>query len=337
MRETLRSYKLDMNRITIRCLNKLRYIYLNKYPSLIPVDIADNQAIHYHYQGQQAGDYIKELLSRNEPCMISRLGAAELNATITYLNIVDYRNFLEKSLLYIRGKIGCFWWDDSVLNGMCNNAGFFPPDKNMLYKFAERMLQDIQNIDVLGSWMTGEQVVSSFLKDAVRVPLMDLEPYYHNHPWSEVLKGKTVLVIHPFEHSIQSQYAKRKLLFNKSEILPDFDLITIKAIQSIAGNNVNFNNWFDALNSMCVHIENTQFDIAIIGAGAYGLPLASFVKNLGKKAIHLGGATQILFGIRGARWDERPFFQQLFNEHWVRPIPSEIPQNFTSVENGCYW
>jgi hypothetical protein len=239
--------------------------------------------------------------------------------------------------LYIRGKIGCFWWDDSVLNGMCNNAGFFPPDKNMLYKFAERMLQDIQNIDVLGSWMTGEQVVSSFLKDAVRVPLMDLEPYYHNHPWSEVLKGKTVLVIHPFEHSIQSQYAKRKLLFNKSEILPDFDLITIKAIQSIAGNNVNFNNWFDALNSMCVHIENTQFDIAIIGAGAYGLPLASFVKNLGKKAIHLGGATQILFGIRGARWDERPFFQQLFNEHWVRPIPSEIPQNFTSVENGCYW
>ncbi|AFY30871.1 hypothetical protein [Calothrix sp. PCC 7507] len=326
-----------MNRIATRCLHKLRYIYLNKYPNLMPEDIPDNYISHYHYQDQQAGDYIKELLIRNQPCMISRLGATEMSAIITYLNIVNSKNLLKDSLLYIRGKIGYFWWEDDVVNNMCNASGFFPADKHLLYKFCERTIQDIQNIDVLGSWLNGEQFVSSFLHNAVRVPLIDLEPYCHEHPWSEVLNGKTVLVIHPFEHSIQSQYLKRKLLFKQPNILPDFELKTIKAIQSIAGNNANFNNWFDALNHMCDQIVNTQFDIAIIGAGAYGLPLAAFVKKLGKKAIHLGGATQILFGIRGARWDERLFYQQLFNEHWVRPLTSETPQNFTRVEEGCYW
>jgi hypothetical protein len=301
------------------------------------INIADSDFFHYHYQGQQAGNYIKELLIRNQPCMISRLGSTELSAIITYVNILNSKNILSSSLLYIQGKIGFFWWDESVIHAMCNASGFFPADRKFLYKFGEQMIQDIQSVDVLGSWLDGENLISHFMKKAIRVPLVDLEPYYHLHPWSEVLQGKTVLVIHPFEHSIQSQYKKRKLLFKKAEILPDFELKTIKAVQSIAGTHANFNNWFDALNYMCEQIANTQFDVAIIGAGAYGLPLAAFVKKLGKKAIHLGGATQILFGIRGARWDERPFFQNLFNEHWVRPLPSETPQNFTSVENGCYW
>ena len=45
-------------------------------------------------------------------------------------------------------------------------------------------------------------------------------------------------------------------------------------------------------------IESVEFDIAIIGCGAYGMPLSLFVKDLGKKAIHLGGNVQYLFGIR---------------------------------------
>jgi phytoene dehydrogenase-like protein len=88
---------------------------------------------------------------------------------------------------------------------------------------------------------------------------------------------------------------------------------------------------------MCAQINALDFDVAIIGAGAYGLPLAAHIKRLGKKAIQLGGATQILFGIRGRRWDRMPFFQGLYNEHWVRPLPEETPLNFQSVEDGCYW
>ena len=55
------------------------------------------------------------------------------------------------------------------------------------------------------------------------------------------------------------------------------------------------------------------------------------------KGIHMGGATQILFGIRGSRWDRMPFFQQLYNEYWIRPLAQETPANFKKVERGCYW
>jgi hypothetical protein len=143
--------------------------------------------------------------------------------------------------------------------------------------------------------------------------------------------------VHPFEQSIRQQYARRKLLFQDESILPEFELLTLKAVQSSAGNKVDFADWFEALDWMCEKIRAMNFDIAIIGAGAYGLPLASYVKRIDKKAVHLGGATQILFGIRGSRWDKEPIVSRLYNEHWVRPSADEILDNFKLVEQGCYW
>ena len=88
---------------------------------------------------------------------------------------------------------------------------------------------------------------------------------------------------------------------------------------------VGFETWFDALDWMCARVREIDFDVALIGAGAYGLPLAAYVKGLGKKAVHLGGPTQLMFGIRGKRWDQWPQFQKLYNEHWTRPLAEETP------------
>ena len=82
---------------------------------------------------------------------------------------------------------------------------------------------------------------------------------------------------------------------------------------------------------------NLDFDVAILGCGAYGFPLAARFKRAGKKAIHLGGATQIFFGIKGKRWDDMPFFSEMYNDAWVRPLSSETPTKAKSVEDGCYW
>ena len=49
------------------------------------------------------------------------------------------------------------------------------------------------------------------------------------------------------------------------------------------------------------------------------------------------GGTQILFGIRGKRWDDSEYFKPLFNEYWTRPSEAETPKNAEKVENGCYW
>ena len=108
-----------------------------------------------------------------------------------------------------------------------------------------------------------------------------LEPYLHDNPWSEALAGKKILVIHPFNKTIENQYHnKRTLLFKDERVLPEFaSLQTIKAVQTLAGNKVTYKDWFAALDYMKSEIDQKDFDVAILGCGAYGFPLAAHVKQ----------------------------------------------------------
>lgn len=304
------------------------------YRKLFPI-IYDNR--WFDYQGQAASDLIRETLLAEKPCMIARLGIVEMNAIYAEWEIHGRASLLSKIIRTIRGDINYYDYDMELKIAMANNAGFFPVDDVSLQQFVERMLKDIPQIDILGAWWPGELRLYPYMPQSKRIPLKDLEPYYHPNPWSDVLENRKVLVIHPFEKSIRNQYAIRTKLFKDQRILPDFTLVTLKAVQSIAQNKSEFSSWFEALEWMCAQIREIDFDIAIIGAGAYGLPLAAYIKRIGKKAIQLGGATQILFGIRGRRWDQMPFFTQLYNKNWIRPLPEETPANFQAVEGGCYW
>lgn len=122
----------------------------------------------------------------------------------------------------------------------------------------------------------------------------------------------------------------------------------IKAVQSLGGDDKRFNNWFDALEWMKYKMNQIDYDICLIGCGAYGFPLAAHAKKQGKKAIHLGGSLQLLFGIKGKRWEDPYYgvrewgipygsYSSLMNEYWVRPDEKERSQNAMQVENGCYW
>jgi hypothetical protein len=147
------------------------------------------------------------------------------------------------------------------------------------------------------------------------------------------LENKKILVIHPFKKTIEKQFKKRKQL----GILPKFKkLEIIPAVQTIAGNrDSRFKNWFEALNWMKKEIDKKDFDIALIGCGAYGLPLAAYVKRKGKQAIHVGGGLQLLFGIKGKRWEKD--YRINFNKNWIYPLKEDTPQNIKKVEGGCYW
>jgi hypothetical protein len=50
----------------------------------------------------------------------------------------------------------------------------------------------------------------------------------------------------------------------------------------------------------------------------------------------MGGATQLLFGVLGNRWQDRDV-SKFFNEHWKRPYPQETPEKANTIENACYW
>jgi hypothetical protein len=289
---------------------------------------------------QIANDLIYDIIESGKPAMISRLGVVEANTLLNYLEVQEWKT----TTLF--GKINAIFsgsvkqLKSEVKSSLQMNAGFFPNTNENVEKFSSYFLDQIKKIDLYGIWkfVPGESYFHKhFCPNSIAFYPEALEPYYFSYPWSIALEGKRVLVIHPFSDSINKQYTKREYLFNNQSILPKFELITIAAVQSIAGNKTEFNNWFEALEHMQIQINDIEFDVALIGAGSYGLPLAAYVKDIGKIAIHMGGATQILFGIKGKRWDNDPFISKLYNEYWVRPNYSEIVPHSEKVEAGCYW
>lgn len=284
---------------------------------------------------------IRDAIVRGDACMIGRLGFVEANAVLNHLEKMQSArgSWLAKMDASFRPFRDT--WDKNLMLNLYENAGVFPMTIEAADQFSQIYLKKFASTDYLAAFgnIPGERYLhEEFCPKAISIPIESLEPFRFERPWSAMLEGKKILVIHPFAKSISNQYRNRKLLFQNSSVLPDFELKVLPAVQSIAGNPSGFGSWDDALKSMQEKMESEDFDICLVGAGAYGLPLSAHAKNLGKIAIHMGGATQILFGIRGARWEKfNKDVCSLFNEHWIRPDDSERPTGAHKIEEGCYW
>lgn len=279
-------------------------------------------------------------ISSGRPLMVARFGSIELTSLDNALMMKERRS----NWGYISWKTEPNYFRKSQAAALCNNAGFFPyPDETLMYRFLDLMRDDMKEVDVLGSWRYNERLFESELSDAIKVDRELMTPLLTSNPWSAALAGKKVLVVHPFAKTIEHQYLNRHLLFDDTKILPEFELRTLKAVQSQAGEETRFDNWFEALQYMKDGIDKIDYDICLLGCGAYGFPLAAHCKRQGKQAIHLGGVLQLLFGIKGRRWETEEIYKtkyryiDCYNKYWVRPLEAETPANSKSIENGCYW
>lgn len=299
------------------------------------------------YDRNRANEIILNALQAETPCMISRFGSIEIGIVCNYLQVHSKKGMLYRHYQYIVDSCSLPFWDKLFFKSMRNNAGIFPENINTLERFSERYLQDIPLIDILGSFNYAEKFMP-LRNDVVNVHLECLYPFWAEKPWILALRGKKVLVVHPFAETIKTQYSRREKIFDNSALLPDFELKTLKAVQSNAGSDVVYKDWFEALKWMEDEMARIDFDICILGCGAYGLPLAATVKRMGKKAIHMGGGSQLLFGIKGKRWDNDGYhwknlpqlytnYSSLYNDYWVRPSQAETPKSAQKVEGACYW
>lgn len=273
------------------------------------------------------GEEIQEKIVSGTPFMVARFGATELLCYSMY----EFEMTNKKA---------------NAVDQLVKWSGFFPNSIEAGKKFYRINIEAFKQIDYLGIWYRRfeEYFIKKYLpKQSKNTFLFDIEPWRSDrYPWTKALKGKKVLVIHPFDTTIADQYNNRRTeIFKNKDILPEFELITLKAVQTIAGiKDTRFNTWFDALDYMYEEAMRIDFDIAILGCGAYGLPLAAKIKQAGKQAIHLGGVTQILFGIKGKRWEEMADYQyikDMMNDSWVYPNTNDTPENAKVVEGGCYW
>jgi hypothetical protein len=277
-----------------------------------------------HYMGETAPIEIARQLSQDVPCLIARVGETEGRATTHYLlHRIAVPNKVKE-------------YDPELKSRLKLLAGYFPTTENSIDELARLYLSAINAIDIYASWTKHDRVLCP--STSKRVRLVDLDPFFTQHKWTLALKDRRVCIVSPFIDTMRSQYHRRTMLF-PVPVLPDMHLVFVRAPMTHCETDTTGQSWFDNLSRLYDKVLETRADAVIIGAGAYGLPLGAKAKSHGINTIVLGGSTQLLFGIKGRRWENDRQYRALFNEHWVRPSSFEQPPGFADfeVKGGSYW
>ena len=277
--------------------------------------------VGYRTESQMAST-IADALRQKKPFCIGKIGGNEANVV--------------KSFYLGTGKQMKVAFDR-----LCHFAGFFPKDYSAhdIEKYVNIQSDAIASMDMIIDYEKEfEDYLLKKCGGVKKVWVDRVGSWNQDIPWTRELAGYRVVVVHPYAELIESQYKKRAEIYENSDTLPEFKLRVVKAVQTIAGtSDSRFNSWFEALDWMYQEIMKEDFDIALVGCGAYGLPLAARVKKAGKIGVHMGGDLQMLFGIRGKRWDDRERASRWYNDAWVRPGDEYRVSGFDTIEDGCYW
>jgi len=275
-----------------------------------------------------------KLFQSNKPFLIGRNGTIELEVLSLFLDGIPFTQ--------------------NILNILEKNAGIFPSESINVSNWCRDYLKALSNTDMIAEgWYTPLLQVEKSMLDTINpsrssILLRNLEPYYVKPElrWTQYLKGKNVAIINSFAQTCEEQTYMSKALWpqDTESLLPSSTKwIPIQTYFSPAlgkGNAIwprHMNNYNDAVDYIVRQCMDEHIDIAIIGCGGMGMIIGSKLKNKGIQCIVLGGATQILFGVRGKRWDSHPVISKFFNDAWVVPPDSCKPHGYKTIEGGCYW
>ena len=232
------------------------------------------------------------------------------------------------------------------------NAGIAYPTNSELKRFSIEYCRSLAGMNLMAQWpepniLNQEQLIGQYGGSDTRlVPLRILDPIQsfvsgvpQDKIWTQALRDKNVLVISQFANTISEQFSKRKDL-HQIELLPNFNLQTIVP-PSTNGATFLKGNYSRNLKKFRNQIENEvksyKLNIALVSAGAYGLPIIAFLKSLGISSIYMGGSLQLLFGIMGNRWREIETLQSVVTPRWVMAPKENRPFGWQLIEKGSYW
>jgi len=276
--------------------------------------------------------WIAAALARRSPCAIGKVGTCELLG----------QEYLDR-WIQLPWPRNASWYRPA--QRLFHTAGVFPIRRGIYTRWAPVYRQAVQDLDFVAQWQPEGSFLDAYeqafldreLPRAIRGNFHALEPV--GAPWLAPLADLRWLVISPFCETIAAQLPRLPLL-------NIFHGVSAESLARVAATcrllpcpqlpymvPPRHRDWFHGLAEMQAAMEAIDFDVAIVGAGAWSVPLAVHAKKLGRIGLHLGGTVNLLFGIRGGRFEERG----LYNEHWIRPLPGERPANHQLMENGAYW
>ena len=151
--------------------------------------------------------------------------------------------------------------------------------------------------------------------------------------WLEFFRNKKLLFITSFPETMKKQYNSGNVfkMFGIDPFLMNIQFC--KSPISFCSNTPN-SNILESFDYLKNEVNEKNFDIAIIGCGGYSMLIGNYIFNeMNKSAIVVGGTIQLMFGIKGKRWNK----YNMYNEYWCNVLTNEIPNNKTRVEGGCYF
>jgi hypothetical protein len=272
-----------------------------------------------------ANQLLHQILRDGKPHGVAKIGSLEAEAMQTWLRRREASTAMP--------------WSPILRRQMLDNVGIHPPEDTTLDRFCQDYLAALAKIDVLG--VLGGPGEAGILRQPGApgrlIRWRAIEPWHFADPWTAELAGKRVVVVHPFAATIQAQYARRDKIWRNPRILPEFALRTVRMPLSPGLVPSPYPDWRSQFDALVAELEQAPYDVLLVGAGGVSLLFAAHACATGRVGIHMGGGTQVLFGIRGRRWDKSPELLPFINEYWTRPSAAESPETRAKVEQGCYW
>jgi hypothetical protein len=278
---------------------------------------------------EQDNQFIKKIIESGKPFFIGRIAGIELKIAYSIQNRrpIDMMNEIEE---------------------LENNAGIHIDGIPSLYGYVDALLTSYDHCTVIAMWETtgkvfaitgdGQQLIAERTSQIPKIIAQSLEPYYVQHSWMPALRGKRILIIHPFAKTIQQQLPRLSSIFPDREWFPECMITCLAPPLTLAHNHQN-KDWKVHLDEFLLTLsKEKKADMALVAAGGYGMLISDYLyTNMNISVMYIGGALQLFFGIIGKRWFTNKDILALMNDDWIRPDPADKPNNFNKVEKGCYW
>jgi hypothetical protein len=269
-------------------------------------------------------DRVVQAVANRQPLAVGRLGGVEAAILIWAEGLANFKPPL------------CSLFSDT--RSGATNAGIRPRNKQSYRVFADLCRSAMDALDLQGVWSSGWEAVCIGSRVGGReffdVEITGPDGENPNH-WLCSLQGKRVLLVSPFDGTIQKQIPRLAEVWPRSDWMQGTKFCSMPFPYLIDEGCPEA--WWEVYNRIGAVLSRGDYDVALFGCGGLGLPFAHLAKKAGRVGIHLGGHLQLIFGIYGKRHLEQEWHRKHINDAWVRPNADEVAKTASRVEGGCYW
>jgi hypothetical protein len=268
---------------------------------------------------------ISALLKTREPAAVGKIGGTEGNA-LAAANSLFTRLFRRKRL-YRR----MFY--------LYERSGVFPHQPEMFFRFTEFFGNHVlPEADLLCHWR-GKDDDWVKRRYKLKADWLSQPALGRDFRWLDGVREHRFVVLTPFVSTVRAQLSRLDRVWGREFSLGEHNVRLVECPHYAHLVPPRDSDWFTALDRLTLEMNRESYDVALIGAGAWSLPLAVRAKQNGRVGVHLGGQLQRVFGITGGRWENQDTQP---NEHWVRVLPEDTPPTHASsskdFRNDCaYW